>query len=36
MLKYAVTVALNYQRIKNNPERITKNNPSINQYNWKR
>ena len=34
-LQYALTVALNYQNIKNNPERITKINPFIDQYNWK-
>ena len=32
---YAVTVALNYQKIKNNPERISKIKPFIDQYNWK-
>ena len=32
---YALTVALNYQKTKNNPERITKINPFIDQYNWK-
>ena len=29
------TVALNYQNIKNNPERLTKIKPCIDQYNWK-
>ena len=33
--QYALTVALNYQNIKNNPERISKIKPFINQYNWK-
>ena len=33
--QYTVTVALNYQNIKSNPERITKIKPFINQYNWK-
>ena len=33
--QYATTVALNYQDIKNNPERKSKNKPFINQYNWK-
>ena len=28
-------LALNYQNIKNNPERISKIKPIINQYNWK-
>ena len=33
--KYALTVALNYEKIKNNSERISKINPFIDQYNWK-
>ena len=33
--QYALTVALNYQEIKNNPERISKIKPLIDQYNWK-
>ena len=33
--KYALTVALNYEKIKNNPERISKIKPFIDQYNWK-
>ena len=33
--QYAVIVAINYQNIKNNPKRITKIKPFINQYNWK-
>ena len=33
--QYAVTVALNYQNIKNNPERISKIKPFIEQYDWK-
>ena len=33
--QYAVTVALNYQKIKNNPERISRIKPFIDQYNWK-
>ena len=32
--QYTVTVALNHQNIKNNPERITKINPFINQLWW--
>ena len=31
--QYALTVTLNYQNIKNNPERISKNKPFIDQYN---
>ena len=31
--QYALTVALNYQNIKNNPERISKIKPFIDQYN---
>ena len=33
--QYALTVALNYQNIKNNPERVSKIKPFIDQYNWK-
>ena len=33
--QYALTVALNYQNIKKDPQRISKIKPSINQYNWK-
>ena len=33
--QYALTVALNYQNIKNNSERISNIKPFINQYNWK-
>ena len=33
--RYAKTVALNYQNIGNKLERISKNKPFINQYNWK-
>ena len=32
---YALTVALNHEQIKNNPERISKIKPFIDQYNWK-
>ena len=32
--QYAVTVALNYEGIKKHPQRITKNKPFINKYNW--
>ena len=33
--QYAVTVALNYQNIKYNPEKLSKSELFINQYNWK-
>ena len=33
--QYASTIALNYQKIKNNLERISKIKPFIDQYNWK-
>ena len=33
-LQYALTFALNYEQIKNNPERITNIKPFIDQYNW--
>ena len=33
--QYALTVALNYQNIKNNPERISKIQPFIDNYSWK-
>ena len=33
--QYGQTVALNYQNIKNNPERLTKIKPFIDQYNCK-
>ena len=32
--QYALTVALNYQNIKNNPERISEIKSCIDQYNW--
>ena len=32
--QYALTVALNQEKIKENPERISKIKPFINQYNW--
>ena len=31
--QYAITVALNYEEIKKDPQRITKNEPVINKYN---
>ena len=33
--QYALTVALNHKQIKNNPKRISKIKPFIDQYNWK-
>ena len=33
--QYGLSVALNYQNIKNNLERISKIKPFIDQYNWK-
>ena len=33
--QYATTVALNYSKIANHPERISYIEPFINQYNWK-
>ena len=32
--QYAVTVALNFEEIKKDPQRITKIKPFINKYNW--
>ena len=32
--QYALTVALNHERIKEDPQRITKIKPSIDNYNW--
>ena len=32
---YALTVALNYEKTKKDPERISKIKPFIDQYNWK-
>ena len=34
-MQYAIIVALNYEQIGNNPERISKTKPFINMYNWK-
>ena len=31
---YVLAVALNYEEIKKNPQRITKIKPFINKYNW--
>ena len=36
MLSVAITVALNYEQIKNYPERISKIEPFIEHCNWKR
>ena len=33
--QYAVTVALNYEKINKDPRRISKIKPFIDQYNWK-
>ena len=33
--QYAATVALNHEQIKQDPQRIPKINPFIDQYNWK-
>ena len=33
--EYAITVALNHEQIKKDPQRITKIKPFIDQYNWK-
>ena len=33
--KYAITVALNYEKIGKDAQRISKINPFINNYNWK-
>ena len=33
--QYALTVALNYEQIKKDPQRISKITPFIDQYNWK-
>ena len=32
--QYALTVALNYEKIKDHPERISKIKPFIDHYNW--
>ena len=32
--QYAVTVALNHEEIKKDPQRITKIKPFMNKYNW--
>ena len=35
LFQYAVTVALNYEEIKRNPERVSNIKRFINKYNWK-
>ena len=35
LFQYAVTVALNYEEIKRNPERVSSIKQFINKYNWK-
>ena len=35
MFQYAVTLALNYDKIDRNLQRISKIRPFIDQYNWK-
>ena len=35
MFQYAVTLALNLDKIKKDPQRISKIKPFIDQYNWK-
>ena len=35
MLSYAITAALNYQNIDSHPEKISKLEPFIDNYNWK-
>ena len=34
--QYALTVALNYEQIKKNPQKISKFKPFTDQYNWKK
>ena len=34
-LQYAITIALNYEQIKKDLQRISKNKPFIDQYIWK-
>ena len=34
-IQYVITAELNHQNVRNNPERISKIKPFINQYNWK-
>ena len=34
-LKYVITVALNHEKIENNPQKISKIKPFIDKYNWK-
>ena len=32
--QYSITIALNHQKVKNNPEKISKIKPFINNLNW--
>ena len=32
--KYATAAALNHEKIKKDPQKISKNKPFIDQYNW--
>ena len=34
-MQYAIIIALNYEKIDNHPERISKVKPFINMYDWK-
>ena len=34
-MQYAISTALNYEKINNHPERISKIKPVINKYDWK-
>ena len=36
MLKYVLVVVLHHERILNNPQRISKNEPSVGQYIWRK
>ena len=33
-MQYAISIALNYEKIDNHPERISKIKPFINMYDW--
>ena len=33
--QYVVTIALNYEKIQQNPEKVSNIKPFINKYNWK-
>ena len=34
-MQYPISIALNYEQINNNPEKISKIKPFINMYDWK-